>query len=445
VTDNTEWQPPSGTGSPPPPPSPVFAPPQPPQSAPPQSAPPQFAAPQSAPPQFAAPQFAPPQGAPGAPPAFTGHAPGGQPGWTPPPKPGLIPLRPLGFGTLLGASFQVIRRNPRATFGISLALNGVVTLLFVAVIGGVIALAFTRVGSAAQGSEDEILAGAFGAAILASLVPMALSVLVSAVLQGLIALEVSRGTIGEKLTVRGLWRLARGRVGALVGWAAIMTIAVVVVVAVVTVIIVFLVAYGGEGGIVGGIILGLVAALAAAVVWFWLATKLSLIPSVLLLERVTLRDAIARSWSLTDGYFWRTLGTQLLVNVIVQVAAQVVTTPVSLLIGVGGALVNPNGGEEFGVALLVAGYVLSGIIGLVFGALATVTSAAVTALIYIDIRMRKEGLDLELARFVEARQVGVSGVGNPYLPPRAPTRAPAFGAPTPPPTPTPPADQSPWA
>jgi hypothetical protein len=407
VTDYTGWQPPSGPSTPPPPP---FAPPQSPSSA------------------------VPPAGGPTPP-----GAP--QPGWTPPPKPGLIPLRPLGFGTLLGASFQVIRRNPRPTFGISLLLNGVITVLFVAVIGGVIALAFGRVNSATGDTEDEIIAGAVGSVVVASLVPLALSVLVGAILQGIIALEVSRGTIGEKLTVRGLWRLARGRVGPLVGWAAIMTLAVVVVIVVLSVVIGLIIALGGTAGLVVGILLAIAAALGAAVLWFWLATKLSLIPSVLMLERVSLREAIARSWSLTGGYFWRTLGTQLLVNVIVQVAAQIVTTPVSLLLGVASALLNPNGDEALAITVLVVTYVLTGIISLVFGALATVTSAAVNALIYIDIRMRKEGLDLELARFVEARQAGQAGVGNPYLPagsPGGPTSAPSG-------TVTPATDASPWA
>jgi hypothetical protein len=135
-----------------------------------------------------------------------------------------------------------------------------------------------------------------------------------------------------------------------------------------------------------------------------------------MLERLPLRAAITRSWSLTTGYFWKTLGTQLLVNVIVQTAAQVVTLPVSIALGVVGALVNPNGGLEGDIGYLVLTYVITGTIGVVFGALATVTVSAVTALIYIDIRMRKEGLDLDLARFVEARQVGDAGVGNPYLP-----------------------------
>ncbi|MCU1544105.1 MAG: Membrane-anchored glycerophosphoryl diester phosphodiesterase (GDPDase), rane domain [Microbacteriaceae bacterium] len=393
VTDNNDWQPPSGV-------------PVPPEA-----------------PQYAASPFPPSTG-------------GQQPGWTPPPKPGLIPLRPLGFGTLLGASFQVIRRNPRATFGISLLLNGGVTLLFVAVIGGVVAFAFGRVNSATHDSADEILAGSIGAVVVASLVPLALSVLVGAILQGIIALEVSRGTIGEKLTVRGLWRLAKGRIGALVGWSAIATVAVVIVIVVFSVVIGLIIALGGAAGLVIGILLGIAVGLASAALWFWLTTKLSLIPSVLLLERASLREAIRRSWSLTNGYFWRTLGTQLLVSVVVQVAAQVVTTPVSLLLGIGGALLNPNSDDGAAIALLVGTYILTGIISLVFSSLATVTSAAVNALIYIDIRMRKEGLDLDLARFVEARQVGDVGVGNPYLPAAATSDGTTYPAPP---------NDSPWA
>ena len=42
--------------------------------------------------------------------------------------------------------------------------------------------------------------------------------------------------------------------------------------------------------------------------------------------------------------------------------------------------------------------------------------SSATALLYIDLRMRKEGLDLELVRFVEARQAGDTSVPDPYLP-----------------------------
>jgi hypothetical protein len=43
--------------------------------------------------------------------------------------------------------------------------------------------------------------------------------------------------------------------------------------------------------------------------------------------------------------------------------------------------------------------------------------ASSTALIYIDLRMRKEALDLQLIRFVEARQVGDDSITDPYATP----------------------------
>jgi len=413
VTDNTAWQSPAGGPSPAAPPPPAAAAPQ--------------TAPPPAPPGYVSvgPPMPPPPPAP-VQQQWAGRVPGqqwqgqqpaaGAVGWTPPPKPGLIPLRPLGFGTLLGASFQVIRRNPRPTFGISLLLNGGVSLLFVAVFGGVAALVFGRINSTTGENADDILAGSIGALVLASLIPLALSVVVTAVLQGVISLEVSRGTIGEKLTVRGLWRLARGRIGALIGWSALLSGVTVVAIVVLSLLIVLIVSLGNDVAVGLAIVFGILAALAAVVVSFWLTTKLALVPSILMLERLPLFRAVARSWSLTRGYFWKTLGTYLLVNVIVQTAAQVVTVPISLVFSFGTLLINPNGDETFAIGALVLSYVATGIVSLVFSALATVTTSAVYALLYIDIRMRKEALDLDLARFVEARQVGEAGVGNPYLP-----------------------------
>ena len=365
----------------------------------------------------------PPQPQPFAPPVAPGYVPmagygaptGQQPGWTPPPRPGLIPLRPLSFGTLLGASFQVMRRNPRPTFGMGLLLNGIVTLVLAVVVGGIAFFAVTRLQSASIGDQDEIIAGALGTGLLASLVPVALSLVVSAIIQGIVSLEVARATLGEKLTFGGLWRLAKGRIGALIGWSLILTGVLLVVIVVVALLLGLIAALGGEAGVAVAVVLGILFGLAAVVLSAWISTKLSLVPSILMLERLTIVQSIRRSWSLTNGYFWKTLGTQLLVYVIVQVAAQVVATPVSILAAVGGATINPNGDMTASFVLIAVSYVLTGIVSLVFAALAAVAQSAVAALIYIDIRMRKEGLDLDLTRFVEARQTGDIGVANPYL------------------------------
>ena len=64
------------------------------------------------------------------------------PGLPQAPRPGCVPLRPLGLGDILDGSFKVIRRNPKATLGLSAAV-AVLQVLFVAIFE---VLAFARLG-----------------------------------------------------------------------------------------------------------------------------------------------------------------------------------------------------------------------------------------------------------------------------------------------------------
>ena len=42
------------------------------------------------------------------------------PQWTPASRPGIIPLHPLTFGTILGRSFAALRHNPKVLLGFGL-------------------------------------------------------------------------------------------------------------------------------------------------------------------------------------------------------------------------------------------------------------------------------------------------------------------------------------
>jgi hypothetical protein len=250
-----------------------------------------------------------------------------------------------------------------------------------------------------------------------------LSIALTAIIQGIITLEVARGIIGEKLTFAGLWRLARGRLGALIGWSLAITVALVVVVFVVVVVVTLIAILGGSAGVIIAVLLGMGAALVFVAGFAWIGTKLSLVPSALMLERLSLGAAIRRSWTLTTGYFWKTLGIQLLISVTLQAAAQVVTFPVSIVIALGGGLLNPNDDPNGVPAIVVVGTIVTGIVSVIFSAIITVMQSSAVALIFIDIRMRREGLDLDLAKYVEARQAGDSTVASPYLVEGAATRA----------------------
>ncbi len=435
MTNDQQWQPPSGAPRDAGEPVQPISPPVPPVSP---VVPPDAG-------YYALPGTPPPFGASGA--GSTGAGRPGQSAWTPPPKPGLIPLQPLDLGTILGASFRVLRRNPRPTFGAALLIQGLAYLLLVGVVGYASYSALARIGASTQENTNSIVAGSYGLIGLAAIVPGLLAVIASALLQGIIVLEVASGTLGEKLRLSELWRRARGRIGALVGWSALLILFVTVVFGVLVLLIVVVITTLGVAGIVIGVMLGLFGGLVLAALFIWLGTKLALVPSALMIERLSIRESVARSWSLTRGAFWKTFGIIALVSVIIGVVSQVISAPLSFLGPMATTLLDPNrqNGQNIVVVTIVI-TVLALVISVVFQAITSVVQSATTALIYIDLRIRKEGLDLELARFVEARQAGDSSVPDPYLShrlppfpaPKQPSGAPRDSASVPP------ANGSPW-
>lgn len=360
---------------------------------------------------------APPPGPPGYPQApVYPPFPGGQGAWAPPPKPGLIALRPQGLGDILGASFKVLRRNPRPVVGVSLIIKLIVAVITIGTMG---LLTVSGVSSAINAADPNFTQFGLGQLVqteATSIVTLILGIVADAILQGIITLEVARGTLGEKLPLSALWRRARGRVWALIGWAAAVGGALLAAFLIVFVAIIALVALGGPAGIAFGILLGVLVAIGGLVLSFWLGTKLSMVPSALVLERVKLGAAIKRSWSLTRGYFWRTLGIELLVAVIVAVAAGIVLTPVGIVVALLTLSTQTSVTDPVPVGQTsILTFAITTLVSAIVGAITAIISTAADSLIYIDLRIRKEGLDLDLLRFVEARDSGATDIPDPYL------------------------------
>lgn len=334
--------------------------------------------------------------------------PGGAQGWAPPPKPGIVPLRPLGFGTLLAAPFQMLRRMP-GILGLSFLLQFVVLLVGGGVVAAVVFAGFARITDWNDPDQAPLIAGAIAGSVLGGLALFVLSFVVSALLQGVVVTAAARATLGERPTVRSTWPQLKGRLGRLVAWTTLLGAALLGVIAVLAGVVLLGIALGPVG-IAAGIAVGLLLGLGAIVLWIWVATKLSIVPGILVLERSTIRSAVRRSWRLTDGYFWRTFGVEALTTVIVSAAIQVVSTPVSLLPLVG-VIIDPN---HTGTALTVGviSQIISVAIGVLGGAISAFVTSGLAAMIYIDLRMRKEGLDLVLQRHVEGGDPGA----DPFAP-----------------------------
>lgn len=333
-------------------------------------------------------------------------------GWTPPPKPGLLPLRPLGFGTLLGAPFQAIRRNPAPTFGSGLIVQLALGLITVALLVPYMIWLTDRMSRAAVADIDTIAFGGIGTMLLLMLVPLAISVAGSALLQGIMVVEVASATLGERLRLGALWKRGAKRLGRLIGWVLLASFAVLIPALIVVAIAIAISLISPIAIVIAVLVAGLLA-LGLVVLFAWLGTKLSLTPSAIVLEDLTIRAAMKRSWQLTNGHFWRIFGVLILVNAIVNIAAQLVSAPFQLIGPMVMSIIDPTGtGSGFAIyiGIMVVGLALT----MVVSAVGTVALSALVAIIYIDQRMRTEGLDIELQRYLETPVEQRADLPDPY-------------------------------
>jgi hypothetical protein len=313
----------------------------------------------------------------------------------------------------------VLRHNPRATVGGALIVQLISTLSTVLVVGVAAVFAVLRIAAADRDSTSDmqlITAGSIAILVAAVLVSVVISLIGTALVQGLVASEVARGALGEKLTLRALWRATRGRRWRLIGWTVLLAAAVAASIALVAA---SAAASSAAGSWVVTVLLVVPAVCGLGALWVWLGTKTALTPSVIVVEKTGVFTALARSWRLTERSFWRTFGTLALVAVICAGASAVVTIPLQAVYTIVISLISPTGSFQAGnaIGVTIAYYVLSIIVGTLVGSVTAVVQAATATTVYLDLRMRREGLDAELRRVVDERAAGIPDARDPFATP----------------------------
>lgn len=248
---------------------------------------------------------------------------------------------PLSMGQLLDRAFRLYRRN-FLTFVAIIAIVQLVPTLFnlLAALGPEFALA------PSLGTIAGSVIGLFGSAA--------------------ITIATTQSCFGQTPTISGAYGAIKTRLGMLIGLAFLL---IAIVLALVFWTFVPLVGWFTGPGII-----------------FFVSAGVSplLIP-IIMLENISIEAGLRRSWDLSRERFWWIMGLTLIVSVLSQV---IVTGPVLVTLGLGQFWF---GGDS------VWPIILQSFVTLVIGSLYAPFTLTLYTLVYFDLRIRAEGLDLSIA------------------------------------------------
>ncbi len=272
-------------------------------------------------------------------------------------------LRPLSFGELLDRTFSLYRRH----FWVFVGIMAIPQVFIVA--ASVLYQSTQMTAIAVRARAPEKIGVMFGY-LAAAMLMIVVYFVVHPIALGATTIAVSELNLGHPVTIRAAYQSVRKRIGPL--FRLIFSI------------------YARVFGWAITVILFPVA--------IWAVLKYSLATPALLIEHITAREALKRSRVLTKGQFGRIFLAGVLTLIISWVIAFVIQGPFSAA----ATLMVVNKVQPPGWLSL-----LSLIAGGLSGAFAGPFYAIALVLIYYDVRVRKEGYDLQL--MVEALEETAPG------------------------------------
>ncbi|SED25683.1 hypothetical protein [Streptomyces sp. TLI_105] len=313
--------------------------------------------------------------------------------WGRPPaaKPGVIPLRPLGMGEILDGAVKTLRTYWRTVLTIT------VTVAVISQIADILAQRYLvpappEVNADATPAEQLQQSVDSAQASLIALGPSLLVTMVASLVSAaLLTVVISRAILGRPVSLGSAWQEARPRLLQLLGLTLLLA---AMAVAIMTVGLLPGLLIGGAPGVA----LAFLGGLGAIAAVLWLMIRFSLSSPALMLERRGVVPSLKRSAKLVRGSWWRIFGITLLTQLLIFLFAMIIAIPFTII----GIAVDGEGFSglmsgtttTFGWPFLI----ITGIGGVITSAITYPISAGVTVLLYVDQRIRREALDLELAR-----------------------------------------------
>jgi hypothetical protein len=291
----------------------------------------------------------------------------------------------MGVGEWLDATFSLYRRNFVLIASISAVVQipyALLTLLLYEVTG---LGAFVRSPFASfnpqtitPAQEQALLNTFVGVFAVSAALLLVTAVVVLPLGEAATTRSVSDRYLDRPTSLRAAYRAALSRLGSLIVMSLILGGAYIVCILAIF-LLVLLFAALGVGAL--GAALAVLAVIALIPLVIMVAVRTAIAAPAIVLERVSGRRGLQRSWQLTKGRFWPTLGRILLLALI----SGIVSSIVAAIIDVPGAAIDPNNSFIYDQ--------LSSAIAAIF--VGPITYIGVT-LLYYDARIRKEGFDIEM-------------------------------------------------
>jgi hypothetical protein len=297
-------------------------------------------------------------------------------------------LRPLSFGELLDRIFSLYRRHLWLFVGI-MAIPSMIT----------VAMAFLLpssqqpfpVAENGSGPDPAQLAGFAGGLIVGILIMSVVYWVVYSIALGATSFAVSEVQQGRSATVRGSYQRMSGKIWRLIGIVLSIFLRafglVVLLTMASTLVAIALGSFASPvlGGILGGLfgVLGWLVGMGLAV---WIILGYGVAIPAAILEDIRGREALKRSMLLTKGHRGKVFLILLLTSVLTYASIFIFQGPFWL------ASAFLAAGNRSSVLLAYLSAISGGVAGAFVGPLMMIG----LALLYFDLRIRKEGLDLQL-------------------------------------------------
>ncbi|WP_234334833.1 hypothetical protein [Streptomyces sp. NRRL S-118] len=332
------------------------------------------------------------------------------PGWggwapPPPPRPGVIPLAPLGVGDVLGGALSALGRHWKQLLGLAAAAYGVVAVVF----GGALVVAYSALRDEIERlpHSDEGLAPLLFTLGGLYVVGVLLLLVANAVIYASCPAVLQDAVLGRTTTLAAVWRRVRPRLAAVLGTVLLTSLIALVP------LLLFAVAFGalflslfaalGAGdlefsGYAWVILFGFLGALLTGVLAVWLWVRFSLAPAAAVFEGQGTLAAMTRSAHLVRGSWWRIFGISLAGWLLAAIASYLIQLPFSLLSMAPGPAVAEDGQDGTTMIAVIVTALVFGLLTQVVGQILTAAyPQLVTGLLYVDQRIRKENLAPALA------------------------------------------------